>query len=241
MWPRIHQYIRSALPNSHNILPSTTLKPASIPCPFPSIHPNHTPIRTAVSTLRPRKSKFRKAQKGYFPVHTGGSLRGTGLYYGDYGLRALEPGRLSDTQLDAARAAIRKVLKAEKDFKIFLTVFPSRPVTAKGAETRMGKGKGMVDYYAVWVAQRKMLFEVKGVTEDVAKEAFRVASTGLPILTEFVSRKDTNEVPPRVLPHFIKERIKRHEALNNQSGNRSSVLEALGISADGKQLKPVSQ
>ncbi|TPX38000.1 hypothetical protein SmJEL517_g00422 [Synchytrium microbalum] len=190
---------------------------------IPSLLATKTPLqciqtRTAVSALRPRKTKFRKAFKGFFPVRIGGSLRGTGLYYGDFGMRVTEPGRLSDIQLEAARAAIRKVLKAEKDFKIFLTVFPHRPVTAKGAETRMGKGKGMVDYFATWVAHGKMLFEVKGVREDVAKEAFRVAGAGLPLLTEFVTRRQVDEVPARVLPHFVKERIRKYQEATN-SGN----------------------
>ncbi|KAI9092693.1 ribosomal protein L10e/L16, partial [Phlyctochytrium arcticum] len=139
------------------------------------------------ANFRPRRTKYKKAFKGYWPVRTGGSLRGTTVYYGDFGLQALEGGRLSDKQLDNARTGIRRVLKkGEKGSRFFLRCFPDRPVTSKGAETRMGKGKGAVDYFATFVAEGRVIFEVKGLRQELAEKAMRVAAACLPIRTKFI-------------------------------------------------------
>lgn len=98
--------------------------------------------RTVVSNFRPKKTKFRKAFKGHFPSRSGGSIRGTTVAFGDIGLQVIEGGRLSDAQLDAARSAVKRVIKSEKGSEFILRCFPDRPVTAKPAEVRMGKGKG---------------------------------------------------------------------------------------------------
>ncbi|KAI9205090.1 ribosomal protein L10e/L16, partial [Polychytrium aggregatum] len=136
--------------------------------------------------LRPRRTKYRKAHKGYFKTKSGGSLRGTRVYYGEYGLQAAEGGRIRDKQLDNVKACVRLVMKSEKGAKLILRAFPDRPVTAKGAETRMGKGKGTVDYYATWVSEGRILFEIRGLPETSALEAFRIASQSLPIRTRVV-------------------------------------------------------
>ncbi|KAI9012952.1 ribosomal protein L10e/L16, partial [Gaertneriomyces semiglobifer] len=135
---------------------------------------------------RPRRLKYKKAQKGFFPSRSGGSLRGTTVYHGDYGLQVTEGGRLSDKQLDVARTAVRRTIKIEKGARFFLRCFPDRPVTSKGAETRMGKGKGAVDYFATWVAAGRVVIEVKGVRKELAEKALRVAASMLPLRTKII-------------------------------------------------------
>ncbi|KND01065.1 ribosomal protein L16 [Spizellomyces punctatus DAOM BR117] len=187
------------------IFQTPILKPYHPQAPTP-ISSFLIPIRHAVANFRPRRLKYKKSHKGFYPTHTGGSLRGTTVYYGEYGLQALEGGRLSDVQLDSARTGMRRVLKGEKGGKFFLRCFPDRPVTSKGAETRMGKGKGAVDYFATWVAEGRVVLEVKGVRKEVADKALRVAAAALPIRTRVVGV--TERVPPRVLPFFVRRRLR---------------------------------
>ncbi|RKO89398.1 ribosomal protein L10e/L16, partial [Blyttiomyces helicus] len=134
--------------------------------------------------LRPVNSKQSKAQQGFFKERKGGSLRGSTVSLGDWGLQTIEGGRLSDTQLDAARTCLRRVLKGMKGAGFHLRVFTDRPVTKKAAETRMGKGKGNVAYYAKWVREGTIVFEVKGVPKDVAHRALTVAGSCLPLRTK---------------------------------------------------------
>eukprot|EP00842_Homolaphlyctis_polyrhiza_P000331 jgi/Hompol1/1299/HPOL_005553-RA len=126
-----------------------------------------------MANYRPRRTRFRKAFKGTFKTRCGGSLRGTTVFKGQYGLQALEGLRLKDKQLDTARSMMRRVLKPEKAARVLMRVFPHRPVTAKGAETRMGKGKGMVDYYATWVSEGFVLVEVDGARKELAMKALQ--------------------------------------------------------------------
>ncbi|KAJ3412319.1 mitochondrial ribosomal large subunit component [Chytridiales sp. JEL 0842] len=166
--------------------------------------------------LRPRRLKFRKAQKGFFKVKSGGSLRGTTLLHGNYGIRVTEGGRLKDSQIDAARTVIRRALKEEKGSKFYIRAFPARPVTAKPAQTRMGKGKGAVEYYAVWVSKGKLVFEVKCTRKDLALKALKVASAALPLKTEVIELKEGEvlgevERAPRCLPHFLRKRFEKAE------------------------------
>ncbi|TPX57901.1 hypothetical protein PhCBS80983_g03506 [Powellomyces hirtus] len=202
----------SALPPTRLALRIPTAFHAQAPTPVSS---TFVPVRHAVANFRPRKLKYKKAHKGFHPVRTGGSLRGTTVYYGDYGLQALEGGRLSDKQLDSARTGIRRVLKAEKGSRFFLRCFPDRPVTSKGAETRMGKGKGAVDYFATFVAEGRVIVEVKGVRKELAEKAMKVAAAGFPIRTRFVSAAapegEQSRVPPRVLPFFVRQRLAKLE------------------------------
>ncbi|KAJ3089851.1 mitochondrial ribosomal large subunit component [Quaeritorhiza haematococci] len=186
--------------------------------------------------LRPRRLKFRKAQKGFFKVPSGGSLRGTSLSFGQYGLAAVEGGRLKASQLENARTGIRRVIKQDKGSKIILRAFPHRPVTAKGSESRMGKGKGAVDYFGTWVKEGSVIFEVRNVRGELAKKAMRVAASVLPIRTKFLEAKPTtttttagatnNEttsaVRPRVLPYFIRKRLAEAEFRAFDSKTQSS-------------------
>jgi ribosomal protein L16 len=141
--------------------------------------------------LAPKKRKFRKAFKGRVPVRTGGSIKGNNVVIGEFALRAKKPARLSANQLVAARAAIRRRIKTIKGAHVWLRVFPDIPVSSKGNECRMGKGKGPIDFYASRVPVGKIVFEIGGgnMREEVAREALRIGAQKLPIPTEFVIRK----------------------------------------------------
>ncbi len=134
--------------------------------------------------LSPKRVKFRKRQKG----NTNGiALRGSRVSFGDYGLKAMEPAWITNRQLEAGRIAITRHVK--RGGKVWIRVFPDKPVTHKPAETRMGKGKGAPDGWVVVVQPGRILYEIEGVTEDVAREAFRLASHKFGIATKFVSRR----------------------------------------------------
>ena len=133
--------------------------------------------------LQPTRTKFRKAHKGR--IH-GRATRGALLNYGTYGLRAVEPDRIISKQIEAARVALTRYMK--RTGKVWLRIFPNIPVSKKPTEVRMGKGKGAPEYWACRVKPGRIIFEVDGVTEDVAREALYKASTKLPIKTKFVKR-----------------------------------------------------
>lgn len=133
--------------------------------------------------LSPKRVKWRKVQKGRT---RGTASRGTRISFGDYGLIALEPGRLTARQIEAARIATTRFMKRQG--KLYLRIFPDRPITKKPAETRMGKGKGAPEYWVSLVKPGRVIYELEGVTEEVAREAFRLASHKLPIKTKFVAR-----------------------------------------------------
>ena len=138
--------------------------------------------------LLPRKTKFRKAFKG---KNAGFATRGNNLDFGKYGLRALENERLTSRQIEAARRAMTRYIK--RGGKVWIRVFPHIPVTQKPNEVRMGSGKGAVDHYIARVKAGKIVFELDGVTEEVAKEAMRLAGRKLPIKTRFVVREGLGE------------------------------------------------
>ncbi|KAI8806409.1 ribosomal protein L16p/L10e-domain-containing protein [Cladochytrium replicatum] len=189
---------------------------------FPSPSGSHLLLqqhRSFVQNLRPRRQAYKKSHKGFFPVRTGGSLRGTVVRYGEYGLQAMRGVRLEDKQLDAARTAIKRCLRSEKNSKLYLRVFTDRPVTAKGAEARMGKGKGAVEFYATWVAKGHVLFEVKGVRKEAAEEAMRVAAAALPVKTRFVSATE-DKIAPRCLPHFVRKVMERQKFQQQQQDSK---------------------
>lgn len=117
----------------------------------------------------------------------GKAKRGSNLSFGDYGLMALEPVWLTDRQIEAARIAITRHMK--RVGKVWIKIFPDKPYTKKPAETRMGKGKGNVEYYVAVVKPGKILFEISGVPEDIATEAFRLAKFKLPIKVKFIKRE----------------------------------------------------
>ena len=135
--------------------------------------------------LMPKKVKYRKRHKGRMG---GTAFRGGTLDFGSFGLQALECGRITDRQIEAARIAMTRYIK--RGGKIWLRIFPDKPVSKKPAETRMGKGKGGPEYWVAVVRQGRMLYEMEGVSEEIAKEAFRLAPHKLPIATRFVARND---------------------------------------------------
>jgi large subunit ribosomal protein L16 len=135
--------------------------------------------------LMPKRTKYRKQMRGRM---TGKSLRGASVSFGDYGLQALEPVWMTSRQIEAARRAIVRYIRRRG--KIWIRVFPDKPFTKKAAETRMGKGKGAVEYYVAVIRPGRVLFEMGGVPEDLAREALRLAAAKLPIRTKFVKRID---------------------------------------------------
>ena len=135
--------------------------------------------------LMPKKVKYRKRHKGRMG---GTAFRGGSLDFGSFGLQALECGRITNRQIEAARIAMTRYIK--RGGKIWLRIFPDKPVSKKPAETRMGKGKGGPEYWVAVVRQGRMLYEMEGVSEDIAKEAFRLAQHKLPIATRFITKND---------------------------------------------------
>ena len=133
--------------------------------------------------LQPKRTKYRKQQKGRLK---GVANRGNRVSFGEFGLKAMERGRVSARQIEAARRAINRHVK--RGGKLWIRVFPDVPVTAKPIEVRMGKGKGNVDHWVCKVLPGAVLYEMEGVTEEQAREAFRLASAKLPVKTVFVNR-----------------------------------------------------
>ena len=135
--------------------------------------------------LQPAKTKFRKQQKG---KNRGLAWRGSSLAFGDFGLMATEGGRITQRQIEAARIAITR--KAKRGGKVWIRMFPDKPITSKPAETRMGKGKGSPDGFVAMVKPGRILYEIEGVDEELAKEAIRLAGHKLPLGTKMVTRHD---------------------------------------------------
>ncbi len=135
--------------------------------------------------LMPKRVKYRRVHRGRMK---GKASRGTELAYGDYGLVALEPGWIKSNQIEAARIAMTRYTR--RGGKVFIKIFPDKPVTAKPAETRMGSGKGSPEYWVAVVKPGRVLFEMSGVTEDVAREAIRLASNKLPIKCKFIKKEE---------------------------------------------------
>ena len=133
--------------------------------------------------LMPKKVKYRKQQRGRI---TGKAWRGSTLAFGDYGLKAMECGLITDRQIEAARIAMTRYIK--RGGKVWIRIFPDKPITKKPAEVRMGSGKGPLDHWACVIRPGKILFEMEGVALDVATEAMRLAAQKLPMLTKVVSR-----------------------------------------------------
>ena len=133
--------------------------------------------------LQPKRTKFRKAHKGR--IH-GAAKGGTTLTFGEYGLKAQEPERITARQIEAARRAMTRHMK--RAGRVWIRIFPDLPVTAKPTEVRMGKGKGAPEYWAARVRPGRIMFELDGVNEEVAREALRLAAMKLPIKTRFVKR-----------------------------------------------------
>jgi large subunit ribosomal protein L16 len=133
--------------------------------------------------LEPKKVKYRKRQKGRT---RGAAYRGSRLDFGEFGLKALEPGLLTARQIEAARVALTRHIK--RSGRVWIRIFPDKPITAKPAETRMGKGKGSPSGWVAVVKPGRIIYEMEGVAEEVAKEALRLAGHKLPIATKLVVR-----------------------------------------------------
>ena len=133
--------------------------------------------------LMPKKVKYRKQQRGRMK---GKAWRGSSLAFGDYGLKALECGWITDRQIEAARVAMTRSIK--RGGKVWIRLFPDKPITKKPAETRMGKGKGAPEQWVAVIRPGKILFEMEGVARDVAEEAMKLAAAKLPLPTKLVAR-----------------------------------------------------
>ena len=139
--------------------------------------------------LMPKRVKHRKVQRGRMK---GKAHRGNFLAYGDYGIQATTCGWITSNQIEASRIAINRYIK--RGGKLWIKIFPDKPVTATPAETRMGKGKGAVEYWVAVVKPGRVLFELSGVAEETAREAMRLASHKLPVKTKFVTKRDFEEM-----------------------------------------------
>ena len=135
--------------------------------------------------LLPKRVKYRRVQRGRM---TGKATRGNTITYGEYGLQATEPAWITSNQIEAARVAMTRYTK--RGGQVWIKIFPDKPVTAKPAETRMGSGKGALEYWVAVVKPGRVLFEISGVQEDVAREALRLATHKLPCKCKIVSRAD---------------------------------------------------
>jgi large subunit ribosomal protein L16 len=139
--------------------------------------------------LMPKRTKFRKQQRGRM---TGKAKGGYSVDFGEFGLKALEPAWMTNRQIEAARVAVTRHIK--RGGKIWIRVFPDKPVTKKPAETRMGKGKGAPEFWVAVIKPGRVMFEIEGVSEAMAREAMHLAANKLPMKTKFVSRTETEAV-----------------------------------------------
>ena len=135
--------------------------------------------------LMPKRVKYRRVHRGRM---TGKAMRGNTLAYGEYGLQAMEPGWITSNQIEAARIAMTRFTK--RSGQVWIKIFPDKPVTKKPAETRMGSGKGSPEFWVSVVKPGRVMFEIAGVSEEVAREALRLASHKLPIKTKIVARTE---------------------------------------------------
>ena len=140
--------------------------------------------------LMPKRAKYRKVQRGRM---TGTATRGNTVAYGEFGIQALEPGWITGNQIEAARIAMTRYTK--RGGKVWIKIFPDKPVTKKALGTRMGSGKGAPEYWVAVVKPGRVMFEIAGVSEEVAREALRLAAHKLPLKTKFIKRaeKPANE------------------------------------------------
>lgn len=138
--------------------------------------------------LLPKRTKFRKQQKGRVK---GLATRGAHIEFGDFGLKSLEPKWITSRQIEAARIALNRFMKREG--KVWIRIFPDKPITKKPAEVRMGKGKGAPEYWVAVIKPGTIIFEVEGVPQKVAKEAMRLAAQKLPVVTRFVVKPNYAE------------------------------------------------
>ena len=135
--------------------------------------------------LLPKRVKYRRQQRGRL---TGAAYRGNTVSYGEFGLQALEPAWITSNQIEAARIAMTRYIK--RGGQVWIKIFPDKPITAKPAETRMGSGKGSPEYWVAVVKPGRVMFEIGGVSEELAKEAMRLAANKLPIKCKFITKEE---------------------------------------------------
>ena len=135
--------------------------------------------------LLPKRVKYRRVHRGRL---TGKAMRGNTVTYGDYGLQALEPAWISSRQIEAARIAMTRYIK--RGGQVWIKIFPDKPITKKPAEVRMGSGKGAVEYWVAVVKPGRVMFEIGGVSEELAREAMRLAANKLPIKCKFITKQE---------------------------------------------------
>ncbi len=138
--------------------------------------------------LQPKRTKYRKQQKGR---NRGLAYKGSTVTFGSFGLKAVTSGRITSRQIESARIAMTRYMKREG--KVWIRIFPDKPITAKPQEVRMGKGKGALDHYVAQIKPGRILFEMDGVPLEIAREALRLAAQKLPVLTKTVVRRDYEE------------------------------------------------
>ncbi len=138
--------------------------------------------------LMPKRTKFRRVHRGRM---TGTAMRGNKVSHGDFGLQALEPAWITSNQIEAARIAMTRYIK--RGGKVWIKIFPDKPITKKPAETRMGKGKGSPEYWVAVVKPGRVMFEIGGVSEELAREAMRLAANKLPIKCKFIGKEQGGE------------------------------------------------
>lgn len=138
--------------------------------------------------LQPKRTKYRKQQKGR---NRGLAYKGSTIAFGTFGLKSLENGRITNRQIEAARIALTRYM--QRQGKVWIRIFPDKPITSKPLEVRMGKGKGNLDHYVASIKAGRIMFEIDGVTQEVAYEALRLAAQKLPVLTKTITRPDYAE------------------------------------------------
>jgi large subunit ribosomal protein L16 len=138
--------------------------------------------------LLPKRVKYRRVQRGRLK---GKATRGNTVTYGDYGLQALEPAWITSNQIEAARVAMTRYIK--RGGQVWIKIFPDKPITEKPAETRMGSGKGSPEYWVAVVKPGRVMFEIAGVSPEIAEEAMRLAANKLPIKCKFISKQESGE------------------------------------------------
>ena len=139
--------------------------------------------------LLPKRVKFRRVQRGRM---TGAATRGNTVSYGDFGLQATEPAWITSNQIEAARIAMTRYIK--RGGQVWIKIFPDKPITEKPAETRMGSGKGSPEYWVAVVKPGRVMFEIGGVSEELAREAMRLAANKLPIKCKFITKQEGGEL-----------------------------------------------
>lgn len=178
------------------------------------------------SNFSPRRTKYRKAHKGKIPIPIGGSTKGTTVEFGDYGLRVKEGARLTGRQLTAVHTALKRKIKPVKGSQLWMRVFPDIPVSSKGNEVRMGKGKGTFEYWACRVPLNRIIFEISGMRKEIAKEAFRLASHKLPIKVEMVERGAKPILGAGYVPPVVKKAVTEETVVKAPSSTTSSAASA---------------